>query len=61
MMLTRLHVSSEKVNRIAAPLVHTDKIMNDALWIGVYPGMDPARLDYMAGVIRDFAAAGGRP
>ncbi len=47
--------------RIAAPLVHTDKIMNDALWIGVYPGMDPARLDYMAGVIRDFAAAGGRP
>jgi len=34
--------------RIASPLGNTDKIMNDSFWIGVYPGMTPAMLDFMA-------------
>ncbi len=38
--------------RIAAPLVNTDTIMNQSLWIGVYPGMTPEKLDYMIGVIK---------
>jgi len=42
--------------RIAAPLTNTDKIMNDSLWIGVYPGMKAAAIDYVSGLIRNAAA-----
>ena len=28
--------------------------MNNALWVGVYPGMTEAKLDYMIGTIRGF-------
>jgi len=38
--------------RIAAPLINTDTIMNQSLWIGVSPGMTPEKLDYMIGVIK---------
>jgi CDP-6-deoxy-D-xylo-4-hexulose-3-dehydrase len=34
--------------RIVAPLTHTDTIMNQSLWIGVYPGMKKQTTDYMA-------------
>lgn len=40
--------------RIAAPLVNTDTIMNCSLWIGLYPGMGNAKLDYMVKTIREF-------
>ncbi|MBQ4106132.1 MAG: lipopolysaccharide biosynthesis protein RfbH [Lentisphaeria bacterium] len=40
--------------RIAAPLIRTDRLMNDALWIGVYPGMTGEKLDYMASSVREF-------
>ncbi len=40
--------------RIAGSLVNTDRIMNDAFWIGLYPGMSEAKLDYMTATIRDF-------
>jgi len=33
--------------RIAAPLINTDKIMADSLWVGVYPGMAPQHLEHM--------------
>ena len=33
--------------RIAGPLTHTDKVMNDSFWIGVWPGIDAARRAYM--------------
>ena len=42
--------------RIAAPLVNTDTIMNDSLWIGLYPGMGEAKLDYMVKTIREFCS-----
>lgn len=42
--------------RVAAPLTNTDKIMNDAFWIGVYPGMSDEKIDFMAGTIRELAA-----
>lgn len=41
--------------RIGAPLVNTDRIMNDSLWIGVYPGMDRRRLDYMIESVKTAA------
>jgi hypothetical protein len=35
-------------------LTNTDKIMNDSFFIGVYPGLTPAMLDYMEQVFADF-------
>jgi CDP-6-deoxy-D-xylo-4-hexulose-3-dehydrase len=38
----------ENVNyRIAAPLTNTDFVMNQVFWIGVYPGITPAMLEYV--------------
>jgi CDP-6-deoxy-D-xylo-4-hexulose-3-dehydrase len=33
-----------------------DRIMNEAIFIGVFPGLSKAQLDHMVGTIRDFAA-----
>lgn len=43
--------------RVAAPLVNTDRLMNDALWVGVYPGMTEAKRAFMAEKIREFFRA----
>ena len=40
--------------RTVGTLPMTDKIMNDALWIGVYPGMTQEKLDFMAAAVIDF-------
>lgn len=37
--------------RIVGTLENTDRIMNDTFWVGVYPGMTDAMIDYMAKVI----------
>jgi len=42
--------------RIVGELTNTDRIMNDAFWIGVYPGMTEEMLVYMAEVL--LAACG---
>jgi CDP-6-deoxy-D-xylo-4-hexulose-3-dehydrase len=40
--------------RVHGDLTHTDKIMNDAFWIGVWPGIDAPRRDYMISVLLDL-------
>ena len=40
--------------RVAGTLDNTDTIMNSSLWIGLYPGMGDAKLDYMISTIRNF-------
>ena len=40
--------------RVVGELTNTDIIMNRTFWIGVYPGMDKARLDRMIEVIGTF-------
>ena len=40
--------------RVAGELKNTDTIMNSSLWIGLYPGMGYAKLDYMVETIRSF-------
>lgn len=37
--------------RIVGDLANTDRIMRDTFWIGVYPGMTDAMIDYMADTI----------
>lgn len=39
--------------RVVGDLTNTDRIMNDTFWVGVYPGMTDAMIDYMAKTIRE--------
>lgn len=39
--------------RIVDELENTDRIMRDTFWIGVYPGMTEAMIDYMVKVLHD--------
>jgi CDP-4-dehydro-6-deoxyglucose reductase, E1 len=41
-------------HRVVGDLTVTDKIMRDAFFVGVYPGLDAARIDYMASVFHRF-------
>ena len=38
--------------RLAVPLTNTDTIMNQSLWIGVYPGMSEHHLSYIVSTLR---------
>ncbi len=40
--------------RIVGDLTNTDIVMNDTFFIGVYPGLDDAQLDYVADVFSRF-------
>lgn len=42
--------------RVVGDLKGTDFIMNNTLWIGVYPGMSDEMLHYMISTIREFVA-----
>lgn len=43
--------------RVAGDLVQTDRIMHDTFWVGVYPGMTDAMIDYMAKTILEAVNA----
>ena len=43
--------------RVIGELVNTDFVMNNAFWIGVYPGMSVAKNDYMIEKIKEFVNA----
>ena len=40
--------------RVIGELKNTDKIMNDSVWIGLYPGMGDDAIDYMIKHIKSF-------
>lgn len=45
---------TNKGYRIVGRLENTDRIMNDTLWIGVYPGMTDIMIDKMVQVITEY-------
>jgi CDP-4-dehydro-6-deoxyglucose reductase, E1 len=44
-------------HRVVGDLTNTDKIMNDGFFLGVYPGLTPAMLDYLGMCVADFFEA----
>lgn len=43
--------------RVVGDLTNTDRIMNDAFWVGVFPGMSEAHLSYMCDTLDTFLTA----
>jgi CDP-6-deoxy-D-xylo-4-hexulose-3-dehydrase len=41
-------------HRVIGDLKNTDFVMNNVFWIGVYPGLDAARLDYVIDVVHQL-------
>jgi CDP-6-deoxy-D-xylo-4-hexulose-3-dehydrase len=52
--LTRQPYFEGRNYRISGNLANTDNIMNNTLWIGVYPGLTETMLDYVVGQIESF-------
>jgi CDP-6-deoxy-D-xylo-4-hexulose-3-dehydrase len=44
--------------RVMGDLRNSDRVMNQAFWIGVYPGLTPAMLDYVVESIHEIALKG---
>jgi CDP-4-dehydro-6-deoxyglucose reductase, E1 len=44
--------------RVVGDLSNSDRVMNQAFWIGVYPGLTPAMLDYVLESINEIASKG---
>ena len=40
--------------RVVGDLKNTDFIMNNTIWVGVYPGMTNEMLDFMIKKIREY-------
>ncbi|NJD25040.1 MAG: lipopolysaccharide biosynthesis protein RfbH [Betaproteobacteria bacterium] len=40
--------------RVAGSLENADRIMNDTFWLGIWPGLNPLHLDYVAEKLRGF-------
>lgn len=55
--LTRQPAFESVSYRISGELKHSDQAMNNAFWIGVYPGLEDARLDFVIEKFRDFIDA----
>jgi CDP-4-dehydro-6-deoxyglucose reductase, E1 len=55
--LTRQPAFKDVAYRIHGGLENTDKIMRDSFWLGVWPGIDDARLDYMVETLASVTTA----
>jgi len=53
-VLVQLRKDRPEACRVVSDLSGADKIMNEALFIGTYPGLTTAMLDYMVDTVRGF-------
>ena len=42
--------------RVVGDLTNADRIMNDVLWVGCYPGLDTPQMEHIARTIVELAA-----
>ncbi len=56
--LTRQPYMQGREVRVVGNLSNADRVMNDTFWIGVYPGLDQAMLEYAASSIERFFGVG---
>ena len=47
--------------RVVGDLATSDRVMNQAFWIGVYPGLTPPMLDYVLQSINEVGSKGRVP
>jgi CDP-4-dehydro-6-deoxyglucose reductase, E1 len=52
--LTRQPYMQGRNYRVSGDLTHTDTVMNDSFWVGVYPGLTEEMLDFTASKIESF-------
>jgi CDP-6-deoxy-D-xylo-4-hexulose-3-dehydrase len=52
--LTRQPYMLGRNYRVSGELINTDRVMNDTFWIGVFPGLTEAMLDFAASRIESF-------
>ena len=52
--LTKQPYFSDIEYRIVGDLINTDITMNQTLWLGIYPGLGEAQLDYIAEKLEEF-------
>jgi CDP-6-deoxy-D-xylo-4-hexulose-3-dehydrase len=53
--LVRQPAYLDKAHRQIGPLTNADFVAEHTFWIGVYPGLSDAMLDYVIEVMHDFA------
>ncbi len=56
--LTRQPYFEDIEYRVAGDLINTDITMNQTLWLGIYPGLGTAQLDYIAEKMEEFFGVG---
>lgn len=56
--LTRQPYMNGRAFRVSGNLEHTERVMNDAFWIGVYPGLGEPQLEFIAERIEEFLGIG---
>jgi CDP-6-deoxy-D-xylo-4-hexulose-3-dehydrase len=58
--LTRQPAYREVPYRVVGDLKNSDFVMNQVFWIGIYPGLTPAVLDFVAATVHTFCKGGSK-
>ena len=56
--LTRQPYMLDKVYRVSGDLTNTDIVMDQTFWVGVYPGLTEAHLDYIVEKLEEYLGVG---